>query len=82
MPNPNKDLGLLVHAELIPKNGIYNHENLDFTTLIADGKYQFVYIFSPARSKARPDPTAGRSLLPECSHSKSERPRASGGVLR
>ena len=34
--------------ELIAKNGIYNHENLDFTSLLADKKYQFVYIFSPA----------------------------------
>ena len=31
--------------------GIYNHENLDFTGLIADRKYQFVYIFSPAPIK-------------------------------
>ena len=34
--------------EPIPKNGIYNHENLDFTALIADKKYQFVYIFAGA----------------------------------
>ena len=45
---PNKDLAFPVHAELITKNGIFNHENLDFTGLIADGKYQFAYIFSPA----------------------------------
>ena len=48
VPNPNKDLAFPVHAELIAKNGIFNHENLDFTGLIADGKYQFAYIFSPA----------------------------------
>jgi kynurenine formamidase len=51
VPNPNKDLAFVVHAELITKNGIYNHENLDFTGLIADRKYQFVYIFSPAPIK-------------------------------
>jgi kynurenine formamidase len=51
VPNPNKDLAFPVHAELITKNGIYNHENLDFTGLIADRKYQFVYIFSPAPIK-------------------------------
>ena len=51
VPNPNKDLAFPVHAELIRKNGIYNHENLDFTGLIADRKYQFVYIFSPAPIK-------------------------------
>ena len=48
VPNPNKDLAFPVHAELIAKNGIFNHENMDFSGLIADGKYQFAYIFSPA----------------------------------
>jgi kynurenine formamidase len=51
VPNPNKDLAFPVHSELITKHGIYNHENLDFTGLIADGKYQFAYIFSPAPIK-------------------------------
>ena len=51
VPNPNKDLAFAVHAELICKNGIFNHENLDFTALIADRKYQFAYIFSPAPIK-------------------------------
>jgi kynurenine formamidase len=51
VPNPNKDLAFPVHGELITKNGIYNHENLDFTGLIADRKYQFAYIFSPAPIK-------------------------------
>jgi hypothetical protein len=49
--NPNKDLAFPVHGELICKNGIYNHESLDFTGLIADRKYQFVYVFSPAPIK-------------------------------
>ncbi len=48
VPNPNKDLAFVVHTELIAKQGIYNHENLDFTALIADKKYQFAYVFSPA----------------------------------
>jgi len=51
VPNPDKNLAFAVHAEVICKNGIYNHENLDFTGLIADGKYQFVYVFSPAPIK-------------------------------
>ena len=41
----------MVHTELIAKQGIYNHENLDFTGLIADKKYQFAFIFSPAPIK-------------------------------
>jgi kynurenine formamidase len=51
VPNPNKDLAFPVHGELITKHGIYNHENMDFTGLIADRKYQFAYIFSPAPIK-------------------------------
>jgi kynurenine formamidase len=51
VPNPNKDLAFVVHGELICKNGIFNHENLDFTSLLADRKYQFAYIFSPAPIK-------------------------------
>ncbi|MFZ5779109.1 MAG: cyclase family protein [Pseudomonadota bacterium] len=51
VPNPDKNLAFPVHAELICKNGIFNHENLDFTGLITDGKYQFAYIFSPAPIK-------------------------------
>jgi len=48
VPNPDKNLIFPVHSEVITKHGIYNHENLDFTSLIADRKYQFAYIFSPA----------------------------------
>jgi hypothetical protein len=49
-----------VHGELICKNGIYDHENLDFTGLIADRKYQFAYIFSPAPIKGfSPAPIKG-----------------------
>ncbi len=51
VPNPDKNLAFPVHGELITKHGIFNHENLDFTTLLADRKYQFAYIFSPAPIK-------------------------------
>jgi len=51
VPNPDKNLVFPVHSEVICKQGIYNHENLDFSSLIADGKYQFAYIFSPAPIK-------------------------------
>lgn len=51
VPNPNKDLAFPVHTELVAKQGIYIHENLDFSGLIADRKYQFAYIFSPAPIK-------------------------------
>jgi kynurenine formamidase len=51
VPNPDKELAFAVHAELITKHGIFNHENLSFEELIRDKKYQFVYIFSPAPIK-------------------------------
>lgn len=51
VPNPDSDLAFPVHNEWMTKNGIFNHENLDFSGLIADGKYRFVYIFSPVPIK-------------------------------
>jgi len=51
VPNPDKDLAFPVHGELITKHGIFNHENMNFEGLIADKKYQFVYVFSPAPIK-------------------------------
>ena len=48
VPNPDKNLAFPVHGELITKNGIFIHENLVFDALIADRKYQFVYVFAPA----------------------------------
>lgn len=51
VPNPNPDLAFVVHNELITKNGILNHENLDFTELIRDRVHEFVYVFAPLRIK-------------------------------
>ncbi|HEY3061877.1 MAG TPA: cyclase family protein [Chloroflexota bacterium] len=51
VPNPNPNLVFAVHNELITKNGIFNHENLDFSGLLADGVYEFVYVFAPMRIK-------------------------------
>jgi kynurenine formamidase len=50
-PNPDPNLRGVVHIELITKNGIFNHENLDFTELIRDGVYEFAYIFVPVPLK-------------------------------
>ena len=47
VPIPDKTWPSPVHAELQTKHGIYNHENLVFDELIADKKYQFVYVFIP-----------------------------------
>ena len=48
-PNPNPDLAVPVHQELIMKNGIFNLENLDMELLAADGAYEFLFIFTPIR---------------------------------
>ena len=50
-PNPNPNLRGVVHIELITKNGIFNHENLDFTELLRDQVYEFAYIFVPVPLK-------------------------------
>jgi kynurenine formamidase len=47
VPNPDKTLAFAVHMTLQTKHGIHNHENLAFDDLIADKKYQFVYVFTP-----------------------------------
>jgi kynurenine formamidase len=51
VPNPNADLAFVVHNELITKHGIFNHENLDFTEVLNDRVYEFVYVFAPLRMK-------------------------------
>jgi kynurenine formamidase len=51
VPNPDPNLAFVVHQELITKNGIFNHENLDFSEVIAAGVYEFVYVFAPLRIK-------------------------------
>ena len=51
MPNPDPDLTLPVHSELIPKHGIFNLENMVFDEVLADGAYEFLFIFTPTRFK-------------------------------
>ena len=51
VPNPDKSLAFVCHSELQTKHGIHNHENLVFDELVAEKKYQFVYIFTPAPIK-------------------------------
>ena len=45
VPNPDPTLAFLVHGELVAKNGIHLHENLDLSQLAEDEVYQFAYIF-------------------------------------
>lgn len=49
IPNPNPDLVVPVHQELIMRNGIFNLENMDLEQLAADKCYEFLFIFTPLR---------------------------------
>ena len=51
IPNPDPTLAYPVHAELLTKHGIFNHENLTFDALLAERKYQFMYVFVPVPIK-------------------------------
>jgi kynurenine formamidase len=50
-PGENKDRFAEAHQQLITRNGIYNHENLDLSALAKDKVYEFVYVFAPLRLK-------------------------------
>lgn len=47
LPNPDPTVAFPVHMELIPKNGIFIHENLATERLIEEGVSEFAYIYSP-----------------------------------
>jgi kynurenine formamidase len=56
VPPADKSLAFPVHAELLAKHGIFNHENLVFDALLAERKYQFMYVFVPVPIKGRAPP--------------------------
>jgi hypothetical protein len=51
VPNPDANMAFPCHQELITKNGIFLHENLDLSGLAADRVYQFAYVMTPLRIK-------------------------------
>jgi kynurenine formamidase len=51
VPNADPSLAFPVHAELLARHGIFNHENLCFDDLLSDRKYQFMYVFVPVPIK-------------------------------
>lgn len=51
VPNPDANKAFPVHQELIAKNGIFIHENLDLSGLAAEKVYQFAYLMLPLRIK-------------------------------
>ena len=50
-PNPDPNLAVPVHQELIMKNGIFNIENLALEELARDAAYEFLFVFTPVRFK-------------------------------
>lgn len=46
-PNPDPDVVLPVHLELVTKNGIFLIENLDLDELAEDGAHEFLFVFTP-----------------------------------
>src|SRR5881628_2227636 len=50
-PNPDPNLRGPVHQELLTKNGIFNHENLDLSELVRDRVWEFAYVFVPVPLK-------------------------------
>ncbi len=51
VPNPDSELVFPVHQELMMKNGIFNLENLKLEELVADGVYEFLFVFAPVPFK-------------------------------
>lgn len=49
IPNPDTSVAFPVHQELITKNGVWNLENMVFDSLVADGVYEFLFVFTPIR---------------------------------
>jgi kynurenine formamidase len=47
VPNPNAKIAFPVHQELIPKAGIFIHENLATERLAEAKVYEFAYIYAP-----------------------------------
>lgn len=48
-PNPNPDLVIPVHQELMMKNGVFNIENMVYDSLVEDEVYEFLFIATPIR---------------------------------
>jgi kynurenine formamidase len=51
VPGPDPKQVFPVHQELITKNGIFNLENMVYDEAVADGVYEFLFVFTPTRFK-------------------------------
>ena len=51
VPNPDSTLAFPVHQEVINQHGVWNLENMEFSTLAQDEAYEFLFVFTPIRFK-------------------------------
>jgi kynurenine formamidase len=51
VPGEDNDRPFQCHAELMTRRGIWNLENLNFTQLVADKAYEFLFVWSPLAIK-------------------------------
>lgn len=51
VPGENADKPFECHLQMMTRRGIWNLENLDFTQLIADKAYEFLFVWSPLKMK-------------------------------
>ena len=51
VPGENTKRPCECHSELLTRLGIWNLENLDFTQLLEDKVYEFLFVWSPLKIK-------------------------------
>ncbi len=51
LPGEDANLPFVCHAQLQTRHGIWNLENLDFTDLINDKVYEFLFVWAPLKLK-------------------------------
>ena len=51
VPNPDESIAFPVHQLFLPRNGIYNLENIATEELAKDQVYEFAFIFTPLKIK-------------------------------
>lgn len=51
VPGENVGYPLQCHAELQPRRGIWNLENMDLSKLVAENVYEFLFVWSPLKIK-------------------------------
>ena len=54
VPGENTNLPFECHVQLQTRHGIWNLDNLDFTQLLEDGVYEFLFVWSPLKMKGAP----------------------------